>query len=30
MTAVRVQIALEAKGIEFITAADGSPGIVIR
>lgn len=29
-TAVRVQVALEAHGIEFITAPDGSPGIVIR
>jgi transcriptional regulator with XRE-family HTH domain len=29
-TAVRVQVALEARGIEFITAPDGSPGIVIR
>jgi transcriptional regulator with XRE-family HTH domain len=29
-TAVRVQVALEARGIEFISAPDGSPGIVIR
>ncbi len=29
-TAVRVQVALETHGIEFITAQDGSPGIVIR
>jgi len=29
-TVHRVQLALEAAGIEFVTATDGSPGIVIR
>ena len=29
-TLVRIKLSLEAQGIEFITATDGSPGIVIR
>ena len=29
-TLVRIKSSLEARGIEFITAPDGSPGIVIR
>lgn len=29
-TLVRIKSGLEAHGIEFITAADGAPGIVIR
>ena len=29
-TVVRIRASLEAQGIEFITAADGAPGIIIR
>jgi hypothetical protein len=29
-TLLRIKSSLEARGIEFITAPDGSPGIVIR
>jgi DNA-binding XRE family transcriptional regulator len=30
LTLIAIRKTFEAKGIEFITAADGSPGIVIR